>query len=68
MQAASFFIVQNQKGRSLLMKVTVENMTIEGTPEEISTFMLLKARDKSLVESLNEEQCYQIGIDKAVDN
>ncbi|NKQ20673.1 hypothetical protein [Brevibacillus laterosporus] len=50
------------------MKVTVENMTIEGTPEEISTFMLLKARDKSLVESLNEEQCYQIGIDKAVDN
>nr|WP_162305310.1 hypothetical protein [Brevibacillus laterosporus] len=42
------------------MKVTLENMTIEGTPEEISTFLMLQKRAKSL-EPLNKEQCYQIG-------
>ncbi|MGG1441398.1 hypothetical protein ABE354_04935 [Brevibacillus laterosporus] len=50
------------------MKMIMGKTTFEGTPEELSTFMLLQARDKSLVEPLNEEQCYQFGIDKAVDN
>ena len=50
------------------MKLITGNTTIEGTPEELSTFMLLQASAKSLVEPLNEEQCYQFGIDKAVDN